>query len=142
MAKSAAAVAAKWVRGMQGASETAKEGAMSVTVAPGIRAAEQAGFWIQKLQEAFASGRFQEAVAAVPLQKWQQDYITKGISAMTSRAPGAKLEVERFQQFWQPIVEESKRMVASMPKGGPELAKARMLANFDNLVGRKYKGRR
>lgn len=136
-----ATVAAKWVRGMQNAGATAKDGVSAVTQAPGQKAAAAAELYRRKVNEAVDSGRFQSQTAAVSLESWRQDYITKGIPAMTARAAGAQDKVARFLAFWLPITEQASQAVQAMPKGSLEDSKARMLRNLEILAGNKYKGR-
>lgn len=133
-------VASKWVRGMQNAGQSVKDGVTSVTVAPGQKAAAQAELYRRKVNEAVDSGRFARATAAVSLADWQRAMIDKGLAAMTGRAAQSESKVAKFLAFWLPKTEEAKAAVASMPKGGPEEAKARMLRNFEILSAAKYKG--
>lgn len=139
--KNPATVAAKWVRGMQNAGPSMKDGVNAVTQAPGQKAAAAAELYRRKVNEAVDSGRFQQASAAVSLESWKNDMIQKGVSAATSRAAGAESKVLKFQQFWLPITDQASQMVSQMPKGSLEDSKARMLANVEFLAGKKYKGR-
>lgn len=142
MAKNSSLIAAKWVRGMQNSTASAKDGAMAVSTAPGAKAAAASELYRRKVMEAVDTGRYQDGCMSVSLQQWQDAYVNKGIPRISTGATQAQPKVQRFLDFWLPIVEASKQQIASMPKGTPEDAKARMLANFENLSRQKYKGRR
>jgi hypothetical protein len=139
MAKNAATVAAKWVRGMQNAAKSMTEGVAAVSEAPGAKAAAAADLYLQKVQEAVANGKFADNSRAVSLEEWRRAMTEKGIPRVGQGATAATQKQERFFAWLLPIAEASKADISTMPKGNPEASKARMIRNMENMMRNKYR---
>ncbi len=142
MAKSAQSVAQKWVRSMQGATQSMRDGVQSVTEAPGVRAAASVDLYKQKVMEAADSGKYADGCRSVSLEDWRRAYLEKGLQRVGTGATAAQTKQEAFFSWLLPIAEASKADVASMPKGTLEDSKARMLRNMENMSRAKYRRRR
>lgn len=122
--------AAKWANRLTGSTEQMRQGAMSVTVSPGAKAAAQKTAYLDGVQR--SASKWERNVSKVSLADWQRAYVDKGVNRVASGATAAQAKVQSFQAKWLPHMEAGKRMLESMPRGNKEQNKARMLAIFDH----------
>lgn len=137
--KTARSVAEKWVRGMQNAGQSMKDGVAAVTEAPGAKAAAAADLYLQRVRESVENRKFQDNVGAVSLEEWRKAYLEKGVGRVGEGASKAITKQERFFNWLLPRTEQAKALVAQMPKGTLEASKARMVANMEFMAREKYR---
>jgi hypothetical protein len=131
MAKNAQLAADKWAAGMAAAGPAITAGVQGVTTAPGVAAAANAAGYAAGVQAAVASGKWQQAVAAVPLQNWQQSMLQKGLPRVGTGAAAAK---PKFTQFLQALISYQSNLVTQLPpRGTADANRARMNAWFDGM---------
>lgn len=133
MAKNSAMIAEKWARGMQGATQSMKDGIAGVTEAPGVKAAAAADKYAAGVAEAVSSGRYAANSRAVSLADWQQAMLNKGIPRVASGVTAAKPAVQRYLDIALPIAEQSKQQCAGMPSLTEEDAIAKVRVNMQNM---------
>lgn len=136
-----AQIAEKWARNTSGNIQAFKEGVMSVTEAPGVKAAAQVDRYVEGVRKAAADGTWGEAVAAVPLQEWKQLTSEKGASRISEGVTKAKPKAQRFFDQLIPHTDQVKAAVAQMPKGSESDADARMLAAVRMMRSFKFRRR-
>lgn len=84
--KTAAQVAQKWGTNLGAATQSMQNGVQGVTVAPTQLAANQAQAYVQGVQNAVATGKWQSRLNNVSLQQWRDAYLKKGISRVQQAA--------------------------------------------------------
>lgn len=84
--KTAAQVAAKWGQNLGSATPSMQAGVQGVTVAPTQLAANQSQAYVQGVQNAVASGKWQARLNAVSLSQWRDAYLKKGIPRVQQAA--------------------------------------------------------
>lgn len=133
---SAAAAAQKWANAMQNAGNAMTAGVQAVTQNPAAKAAAAKDLWIQGVQKAAANGSYEQGLAGVTLQSWQQAMIKKGVPNMQTGVQQATPKVQAFLQDFLPYAQTVSDTVAQMPKGtlANSIARATqaitMLANY------------
>jgi hypothetical protein len=121
-----AAAAQNWANAMQQAAQKATAGAQRVQESPGVRAANQAQKWLQRVQE--AAPKWQRRVGAVTLQEWRDAYINKGVPRIAS---GAQQALPAYQAALTPLLQYEANLwaqVDSMPSTTEADRENRMLA--------------
>lgn len=113
MAKDAAAVSAKWKSRLQGSTEEMRQGVMRVTVAPGVKAAQQKQAWLAKINA--SADKWARNVSAVTLGDWQKKMTEVGIQRVASGAEANQDKVTRFLTDFLPHVERGKQIIDAMP---------------------------
>lgn len=108
--------AQRWKDGIQNSSAKTKAGIEAVTEAPGVKAAEQADLWLQKVTA--SKDKYKRNVAAVSLSDWKTAAITKGIPAM---ATAATLGAKRVEAVAGKIISTINTAVESLPARGATL---------------------
>lgn len=135
MAKDPTVVAQRWVNGMTNSGEAWKAGVNAVSVAPGAAAARKADLWLQKVQA--SKPKWQANVAAVSLQSWKDDMLTKGGPRIASGATAAQSKFADFMSFLLPKIDTIKQ---GLPERGTfEQNKARAMQFMDGMHGLSYK---
>lgn len=117
-AKNAADVTAKWSARMR-SPETAKaikDGVQNISVNPMEEAIKQADAYVSGVQEAVASGKWQDGLRRTTLSDWQSLTAGKGVQNLSTGVKAAESKVQAFQTQWLPYVETGKQMVRAMPK--------------------------
>lgn len=108
-----ASATAKWLQGMQGASDRMKSGAMSVQTAPGVKAAQAADKWLAKVTAAKA--KYAANVGAVSLQSWQNSYVNIGIPRVAQGAQQKQDKVTSFMDQFLPYLQNGLATIDKMP---------------------------
>lgn len=108
-----ASATAKWLSGMQGASDRMKSGALAVTTAPGVKAAASADKWLAKVTQAKA--KYAANVSAVSLQSWQNSYVNIGIPRVAQGAQQKQDKVTSFMDQFLPYLSTGLATIDKMP---------------------------
>lgn len=108
-----AAATAKWVANLSSATERMTAGAQAVQQAPGVKAAQAADKWLQRVTQ--AKQKFATNVAAVSLQDWQNSYINIGIPRVAQGANAKQNKMLAFQNQWLPYLANGVAVVDKMP---------------------------
>lgn len=98
------------------AQEKAKSSIQQLTVSPLALAAQQQDKMLAKITESVTSGRYAAACNAVPLQKWQQDFLTKALPRFATGAAAAESDMAIFFQHHNQVCDQIKQSVRAMPK--------------------------
>jgi hypothetical protein len=109
-----ASATAKWVKGLQGATQQITDGVNAVTVAPGVSAAKQVQTWLARIQA--SAPKWQANVAAVSLGEWQQAMITTGIPRIAQGAQAKQGKYQAFADKFFPYLQQGVSQVRAMPK--------------------------
>ena len=132
-------IADRWQTGLSGATEKIKAGVMAVQVSPTSKAADAVDRQVAGVQAAAASGKTRAALMAVPLQSWQQSFVTKGLPRISAGATQAKPKFAAFMTQFLPALAGA---VQSLPPRGDleqNIARqnqlTRALANFKYQKG-------
>ena len=106
-------VAADWAQRLGASTTKIKTGVMAVTTAPGTLAARQKDLWAT--QVAASKTKWAARTAAVSLQTWQQDMVTKGLSRV---GPGAQAAEPKMAAFMSQLLPFITRLKTSLPPRG------------------------
>lgn len=134
MAKNASDVAAKWSKNLASSGDSIRQGVQNVTQAPTQKAAQNVNAYVNGVNQAAASGKWQRGLNRVSLQDWQNATLQKGLPRITSGATAGKSKMESFMTQFLPHVDQLQNVLASMPRGDIEQNKARMLAAVDHMA--------
>lgn len=135
------AAAQKWQRNLTQAVPTIKAGVMAVRESPMAKAADRADYYLQQVQQAVASGKFQAALRSVSLADWQQATAEKGTARIAAGVNAAMPKMQAFLGQLIPYTDNVKRTIAAMPRGGAAEADARMLAAVNLMRQFKFQRR-
>lgn len=124
---------ARWLRGMQGASQNYQEGVASVTQAPGAAAVRNQAGYVNGVQAAVANGKWARNTGAVSLQSWQEATLSKGAARLAAGAAAAEGKVLAAQQKIGAMVDRAQQAIANMPRDTPENRIARSQAFLMNM---------
>ena len=138
MSTTVQAAVAKWARNTAASSESVKQGVQAVTESPMAKAAAASDRYVQGVQNAVSSGKYQAGLMSVSLQSWKDSVITKGIPRMQQGIQSATPKVTSFMQQFLPYVQSAAAQVQSMPKGGVENGIARAAAMIRATSQFKY----
>lgn len=140
--RSAEQATERWVRKMQGATQDYQEGVAAVTQAPGAAAARNVAGYQNGVAAAVASGKWQQRVAGVSLQSWQEAAINKGGARLAQGAAAAAPKVLAAQQRVGAMVDRAKQSIQNMPRDTPENRIARSQAFLMAMRKEGQTGRR
>jgi len=124
--KNAVDVAAKWATNLAASTAQIAKGVAAVQTAPTALAARNPDGYLQGVQQAVSSGRWQARLNAVTLQQWQSAMTNKGIPRIQSGATQGKQNMQNFMQNFLPFVYSAQAQLASQPRGNLEQNIARM----------------
>lgn len=112
-----------------------KQGIDSVTESPMAKAATQEAtdLYLRRIQESVSSGRRQQKLMAVPLQRYKDNAKAKA-DRLASGAQAASAKVVAHFQRYQPIYEQASNAAKNLPKGGINEAQARWRASTEVLM--------
>lgn len=120
--------ASKWLASMT-SPQTAQNytnGVNAYTGNPMADAAAQANAYVNGVQSAVATGRWQNALLNTPVQVWKTNSVNKGAARLSSGAQAAQSKVQAFFQKFTPVYAQIRSTVQAMPKGGMANALARV----------------
>lgn len=131
-----ASATAKWLSGMQGASDRMKSGAMAVQTAPGVKAAQAADKWLAKVTQAKA--KYAANVSAVSLQSWQNSYVNIGIPRVAQGAQQKQDKVQAFHDQFLPYLAAGLQTIDKMPSTTLEdgIARATAMIRYNSKFQR------
>lgn len=116
--KTAADVANKWSQNLSNSTTQMQKGAQSVTVAPTQLAAANPNGYLNGVQQAVSSGKWQANLQKVTLSQWQNAYVTKGIPRVQQAATADKPAVQAAMGPLLDAVYAARDQInASMPRG-------------------------
>ena len=121
--------AQKWATAMGAATPAYTAGVQAVTVAPGQKAAAQQAVYIARVTE--KAPIWAQNVAAVPLQTWINDTVTKGAPRLATGAATAQPKVQAFMTALLPF--EANLLGTLPPRGTIAQNQARMNAWFTGM---------
>lgn len=120
--------AERWSRAMANAGTNYTEGVQSVQTAPGESAARNAQGYVNGVNQAAASGKWQRRVAAVPLETWKSAAINKGAARLAQGAAQAVDKVRQANERVFPMIDQATSRIANMPRSTPQERIARATA--------------
>lgn len=106
-------IADKWATNLSASTSSITAGVNGVTQAPGVAAAAQADYWLQRVTA--AKEKFRTNVAKVSLQQWKDAMITIGIPRVSTGAQANKQKMADFMSKFLPYL---KTGVDSLPPRG------------------------
>jgi len=121
-------VGTKWVNAMLGATQAYKDGVSSVTTSPTQLAAQQVQKYVQGVNDAVSSGRYQNGLNSVSLQSWQNSAINRGAARLASGAQASKSKMVNFLTNFLPAQQSIVQQADQMPTGTYQQRQAK--ANF------------
>lgn len=113
MAKDPAAISAKWVAGMQNASQAITDGVNAVTVSPGAAAARNKAGYLAGVQQ--SADKWARNVQSVTVEDWRSAMITKGAPRIGTGAAAAQ---GKFQNFMTQLMPAIATIKAGLPARG------------------------
>lgn len=133
--KNAAEVTAKWSARMRDSNtkNAIKAGVQAVTVSPMEAAANNADAYVQGVQDAVNSGKWQARLRSRTLSDWQGLTTGKGLQNLDTGVKAAEPKMQSFLAQWLPFIDAGKQMVRAMPNKTEQERKARMDANYEYL---------
>jgi len=84
--------AQRWAQGLAASSQKITEGVQAVTRAPGQAAVANAQRYINGIMESFNNGVWQRRTAAVTLEDWRQQMLSKGVQRVAQGAQASQLQ--------------------------------------------------
>ncbi len=131
MSQSAQVVAERWRTNLSRSGEKIKAGIEAVSESPMDKAAAASEKYVQGVQDAVASGRYQAGLRSVSLAEWKDAAINKGIARISSGATAALPKVQQFMSEFLPFVENVSNTVRAMPSSTFEDRINRMVRNAE-----------
>lgn len=142
MGLTAQQIAEKQVRKAQSSVQDWKDGIMAVKTSPAQAAAARVDAWFAGLQKAYNDGTYQDGLAGVTLQAWQDAAIRKG---GTSYAPGIQAAQATIADFHSQRIQHQAgldQQLAAMPRGDLSTNIQRMVTQVTGMSNFKFKKRR
>lgn len=136
--KNPATVAAKWATNLSASTTSIQAGVQAVTTSPTSLAARQADAYLSGVQQAVASGKWQNSLNAVSLSSWQNSMITKGIPRIQSGATAGKSNVQNFMTQFLPFVQNAQQTLAATPRGNLQQNIQRMVTWANQMSQFQY----
>lgn len=129
----------KWSKRLRASSDEIRTGVDRVTESPGKAAAKKIDLMLQKLMEAFESGRVERGLLGFSLEDWQQAMKEKGIRNMPAGIENAKAKQMEFARWLLARVSEGQAKVKAMPEGTLEDSIRRVETYIRHMAEKKYK---
>lgn len=108
--------AEKWQRKLSAAGTDIANGVARVTESPTAAAARNVQGYLQGVQDAVSSGKWQAGLQRVTLQQWQTQMRDVGIQRISGGATAALPKMQAFMQEFLPYVDQGAAQVNAMPK--------------------------
>lgn len=134
-------IAQKWATNLANSTNNIRAGVLAVRTSPTERAAQRADAYVQGVQQAVQSGRWQAGLRQVTLQMWQDAMIRKGLPIIADRARQAIPAVTQFMLVWLQWQEQFRSTLEQMPRGNLEQNIARAVAVIRHNAEFKEAGR-
>lgn len=131
------AITQKWLNNMSRASEAYKAGVQAVTESPTAKAAAAADRYVQGVQRAVDTGKFQNNLQRISLPAWQQATINKGAARLASGAAAAQDKMQAAMQSLIPYIQQG---VSQLPPRGDMNANIQRAVAMMTWMG-NYRGR-
>lgn len=127
--QSAAKLAEKWKRNLQGAAQTMREGVRDMRSNPMEEAIKKKDLMRERLLAAIDSGKWEAGLRSVSLADWKTMMTELGISRAVEAAAKKQDKVEDFLKEWLPVAEAISAKAKDMPSGTEQdaLEKVRMM---------------
>jgi len=122
----AAQITTKWLTNYQGSTQAMTDGSNAVQTAPGVAAAAQQAFWLQRIQA--SANKWATNVAAVSLQDWKSSYQSLGIPRGQAGAQQKQGKYLTFITAYLAFLPGAVAQVKAMPKGNIQQSIARASA--------------
>ena len=107
----------RWAARGAASGDTVTRGVNAVTDSPTEKAAQAKQRWIDGVNRAAQSGRYEQGLRRVTLQEWRDAMIKKGVPNMVNGYTNGKAKFQRFMETFLPYVREGAARVRAMPKG-------------------------
>ena len=134
-------VAAKWKQNLTAAIPGMKASIQALQVNPMQKAAQNGAAYIQGVQDAYQSGRWQSGLMRVDFQEWKQKTAEVGTQRISAGAGAAMPKMTAFLSQLLPYTESVKQQIRAMPNATKEDRLQRMIANFEKMSQFKYQSR-
>lgn len=141
MPKDATQVANKWKTNLTAAVPMIKASIQALQVNPMMKAAQNGAAYVQGVNDAYNSGRWQAGLARVDFQDWKNKTAEIGTQRIASGATAAQPKMVQFLSQLLPYTESVKAQIAGMPNATKEERMARMITNFEKMSAFKYTAR-
>ena len=105
----------KWGRRLNAAGTDIQNGVNNVTVAPGIKAAQQKALWLQRIQE--RADVWAKQVAAVPLESWKSAMLNKGVQRIAAGVTAAQKNKTQQIAALLSAVDTARAAAIAQPRG-------------------------
>lgn len=125
-------VAEKWAKNLSMSTDSIKQGVQAVTVSPMEKAAARQDAYVNGVQRAAASGKWQRGLRRKNLGDWQTAMTGKGLQRISGGATAAIPAMDGFMSQWLPYEDQLKTKLASMPRGDFEQNKQRAIAAMEH----------
>lgn len=122
---------AKYKRNYAASADARKTGAQAVRESPSVTAARNPQGYLDGVNNAVQSGKWQSRCNAVTTQEWITAYTEKGISNGNNGVNNLSAKAQKNMQDQQQYAQQVKEQVAAMPKGTEADSVARMMKNFE-----------
>lgn len=138
--KSVQATLEKWKRNTAAAGPSYTAGVMSVTEAPGAKAARAVDKYAAGVTRAVEDGTFAQNSAAVTLQSWQAS-AADGAKRLAAGVQKGEGKMQQFMDQFLPFAQSVSDQVQSMPSATEADRDQRMLENANRLRKFRFKKR-
>lgn len=130
---------AKWKRNLTNSQQTIKDGVMAVQESPTLAAARAQERYVQGVQQAVQSGKWQRGLRSVTLDQWQQKTVNVGIPRLAAGVNAATDKMTAFMTQLLPYTANVSRTVRAMPKNTLQDSIARAQRAIEMMA--QFKGR-
>lgn len=105
----------KWGKNLKAAGQFIKEGVQSTDKNPMVRAAEQKDKYLARVTESVNNGTYEARLRAVPMERWRDNTINKGIPRISQGVDSAMSKMEDFFSELLPFQERLSERIEAMP---------------------------
>ncbi len=131
--------AEKWGRRLKQSTDDIRRGVERVSVAPGVKAAEQQELMLQKLIESVNDGTWAKQVKAVSLEDWKESFVKKGLGRIAAGVDAATPKQAEMAGRLLAAVDATVVEVNKTPRGTLEDNIQRMTTFARGMHARKLK---
>ena len=124
----------KWQSRTKAAVPEYRSGVEAVSESPMDKAADQADKYLNRIQEAASSGKYQARLRAVPLSEWKNKTVTIGAPRISAGVDGAVSDVEAFYRELFPFEADLKDKIDGMDDSTLQDSIARMVAWTEGMA--------